>query len=57
MLDASDVLTPTEIYSKLRSTATDIEVLGVDDLSGSGIIDANAAVGGALSAVSDWTEY
>jgi len=57
MLDASNVLTTAQIYSKLRSTATDIEALGVDDLSGSGIINANAAVGSALSAVSDWTEY
>lgn len=44
MLDANPTLTPAQIRSTLASTAIDVESLGVDSLSGAGLIDAVAAV-------------
>lgn len=44
MLQANPFLTPAQIMDAMRSTATDIESLGRDALSGDGLIDAAGAV-------------
>ena len=49
MLDANGSLNPAGTNAILRGTAIDIENNGVDNLSGSGLIDAFDAVGAAIA--------
>ncbi len=44
MLDRYPALTPAELYLVLDATATDIGAAGIDPLSGSGLVDAHAAL-------------
>lgn len=44
--------TPAQVYSKMKTTAVDIETAGVDNKSGYGLIDALASVPVGLSAFS-----
>ncbi len=44
MLEVNAGLTPAEIQSIMQSTATDIETPGFDSFSGSGLVDAHAAL-------------
>jgi hypothetical protein len=45
MLDRNPGLNPGQVLEIMQTTAIDIEDAGVDDLSGYGLVDANAALG------------
>ncbi len=49
MLDAKASLSPSQVYSILRSTAVDAETTGADYWSGDGLVDAYDAVQSAMS--------
>jgi hypothetical protein len=55
MLAYDPLLTPTQVYSKLRSTTVDAETLGPDFLSGDGLVDAYKAV--KITPIVDWILY
>ncbi|MCP5034215.1 MAG: S8 family serine peptidase, partial [Actinomycetia bacterium] len=44
MLEAQPSLTPDEVYARLKDTALDIDSVGVDTISGNGLIQAQIAV-------------
>lgn len=44
LLDLKDTLTPQQVYTALQSTAIDMETPGFDDLTGYGLIQADAAL-------------
>lgn len=48
MRQAAPTLTPTQVYSRLQSTARDIGAAGFDNISDYGLLDAFRAVYGPV---------
>ncbi|PKO16421.1 hypothetical protein CVU37_10580 [candidate division BRC1 bacterium HGW-BRC1-1] len=58
MMQANPLMTASQVYSIMRTTAVDVETVGFDARTGPGLINAETAVGAAnASGVADWQIY